>query len=194
MLNAFAMTLEDMRLGDTNCLLARRHKKATAIEIDGQRIELPDEYMCGTSANVTDHRWVTVVHSPDPRFKPGDVLAVHELDEACLELPSDPMACKVPLSSIRGALDPFCAHNDFVFVEPNKTEQTTLGGIIIPSEITKYTTVGTVVAVGSKVKEDIVVGAQVAFDKFNGGHDFKVGAKTYRSLKETEIAMVFTYA
>lgn len=82
---------------------------------------------------------------------------------------------------------------DRVLILPEKAEETTVSGIIIPDSAKEKPLKGTVVAVGPGTKDDkmeVVVGNTVLYGKYSGT-EVKLDDETYLIMRQSDILGVF---
>ena len=84
--------------------------------------------------------------------------------------------------------------DDRVVIEPNKAEEKTAGGIVLPEAAKEKPLMGKIVAIGtgkllddgSRGKMSVKKGDVVLFGKY-GGSDVEVAGKEYKIMRESEI-------
>ncbi|MFH1023941.1 MAG: co-chaperone GroES [Planctomycetota bacterium] len=84
--------------------------------------------------------------------------------------------------------------NDHVAVRPNKSEEKTAGGILLPDMAKEKPLAGKVLAVGQgktvksgkRIPLDVRPGDEVLFGKYSG-HDVRMGDEEIKILRSTDI-------
>lgn len=87
---------------------------------------------------------------------------------------------------------PIAGTNNRVLVEPNKAEEKTASGIIIPDSAQEKPQQGKVVAVSDDLKDEqptVKVGDKVLYGKY-GGTELDFEGKDYLMMKESDIYAV----
>lgn len=76
-----------------------------------------------------------------------------------------------------------------VLVEPIVPTETTVGGIVVPSNATDKPTEGIVVALSQNNKAEVKIGDRVVFNRFTG-IDVKIGKALCKMLEPNELLAI----
>ena len=81
--------------------------------------------------------------------------------------------------------------DDRILLEPEKAEETTASGIIIPDTAKEKPRIGRVIAVGTDedLREKVKEGNKVLFTKY-GGDEVEMNGKEYKLLQRSDILAV----
>ena len=82
--------------------------------------------------------------------------------------------------------------NDRILVKPNKAEETTKGGIIIPDTAKEKPNKGEIIAVGpgkDGIKLSLKVGQTIIYGKF-AGQELDLDGETFLIMREDDVLLV----